>query len=121
VSNVFDEKVNELLKLDPRELANRLATVELQLEAIDPMTKFIIQNLYKPWRFVLRNNQPMVGILLNASFEPAEFIIWREEDIRDYSKKKIKHEKKYTKVKPGYLTYMDVIEYEEEKEWIEKY
>jgi len=121
MSDVLDQKINELMQLDKKELAQRLALLELKLESIDPMTKFIIDNLFKPWRLVTRSNQPILGVLLNASFEPTEFILWREEDVKDYSKKEITHEKKYTKIKPGYLISMDVIEYKEKKEWTDEY
>lgn len=117
MSDVLDSKIEEILKQDPREIATRLATLELQLDSIDPMTRFVITNIFKPWRFIMRNNQPVLGILLNVSFEPTEFIIWREEDVKDYMKKKVKHEKKYTKLKPGYITFMDTIEFEEERDW----
>jgi len=121
MSNEFDQRVEELLRKEPRELALELAKLQLSLDAIDPVTKYIVNHMFLPWRFVLRDRTWMIGVLLHATFEPAEFIIYREADEKDYRKRKITHEKKYTKIKPGYLTYMECILEEQEKEWTEEY
>lgn len=117
MSNVFEQQVNELLQKDPKELATELAILKNSLEAVDSSTQWIIKNIMKPWRFILRNYRPVVGLLIKVFFEPKEFIIWREEDIKDYAKKEVKREQKFTHLKPGSVVSMEIIEHEEQVEW----
>ena len=117
MSEVFESRVQELLQKDPRELATELAVLKFQLEALDSTTQWIIQNITKPWRFILRNYQPVLGVLVKVFFEPKEFVVWREEDIKNYTKKEVKRERKFTHLKPGSIVSMEIIEESENVEW----
>ena len=71
----------------------------------------------QPWRFILRNYQPVLGVLVKVFFEPKEFVVWREEDIKNYTKKEVKRERKFTHLKPGSIVSMEIIEESENVEW----
>ena len=109
MSNVVDEIVEKVNKMSEEEAKERLIKLEIALQSIDPITRSIIETMFEPYRFILRNYRPVFGVLLGVRFEPTEFLIAREEDIENYQKKTVTHEVKWTTIKNGSVVHFEAI------------
>jgi len=114
MSSDYDALVQQYMQLSKEELARRLADLELRLQHIDTNTKWLIDNMFKLFRFFKRNYMPELGILVGVVFEPVEYIFYQQRKEKDYDTNKEYLEDKFIKIKPGSIAMMEVIENREE-------
>jgi len=111
----FDEIMKRIQQMEEKEVRERLAKYEIALMQVDPITKSIIDTMFQPYRFILRNFRPIFGVLLAVRFEPSEFLVAREEDIENYTKKTVTHEVKWTTIKASSVVHFEAIHSSEER------
>jgi len=114
MSSEYEELVQQYMQLPKEELAKRLADFEIRLKSVDTNTQWLINNLFKLFRFFKRNYVPELGILVGVVFEPVEFIFYQQRKEKDYNTDKEYLEDKFIRIKPGQIAMMEVIENREE-------
>ncbi|MHC1600486.1 MAG: hypothetical protein ACXQS5_06690 [Candidatus Methanospirareceae archaeon] len=110
MSELFQKKMEELMKLEKEQLAERLAYFETIWEHIDSETKWWLQKIYSFVRGIRRDYQPIFGVLVGLKFEVAEMDIWVETKYRDYTENVDVQERKVVRIKPSSLIQIDFVE-----------
>ena len=98
-----------LMQLEKEELADRLAFYEYVIPKLGPFVQWCINNFYRPVIAHWRMGRQAVGLLVGAVLVPEQLILLADEEIRDYTRKKIKYERRLVTVPVKELSYYDVV------------
>jgi len=98
-----------LENLSKEELIDRLAYYEWVIPKLGPYVKWAIDNMYNIVLARWRMGRQVVGYLVGVDLVPERLVLLADEEIRDYTRKKVVHEQHIVYAPVKELTYYDVV------------
>ena len=110
MSDIFEMKKQQLMKLSEEERLQRLVYYEVIWDALDSETKWWLQKLYSFFRGIRRDYNPVFGVLVGLKFDVKYLDVWVETKYEEWSEQKKYLEKKTVRISPSSLVQFDFIE-----------
>lgn len=98
-----------LQDMSREELIDRLAFYEWVIPKLGPHVKWAIDNMYNIVLARWRMGRQVIGYLVGVDLVPERLVLLADEEIRDYTRKKIVHEQHIVYAPIKELTYYDVV------------
>jgi len=105
----LNEIKQRLENLSKEELIDRLAYYEWVIPKLGPYVKWAIDNMYNIVLARWRMGRQVVGYLVGVDLVPERLVLLADEEIRDYTRKKVVHEQHIVYAPVKELTYYDVV------------
>jgi len=114
-------KYEQFLKWRKEDLALELAYLKAALERVDDMTRYLIENMFMPFRIVLRNYTNQDGLLMGVRFEPAQIELLQDVTFKEYAERQIVHERRVARFDKSSMFAFMVIRERETRPFEEEY
>ena len=105
----LNEIKQRLENLSKEELIDRLAYYEWVIPKLGPYARWAIDNMYNIVLARWRMGRQVVGYLVGVDLVPERLVLLADEEIRDYTRKKVVHEQHIVYAPVKELTYYDVV------------
>ena len=105
----LNEIKQRLENMSKEELIDRLAYYEWVIPKLGPYVKWAIDNMYNIVLARWRMGRQVVGYLVGVDLVPERLVLLADEEIRDYTRKKVVHEQHIVYAPVKELTYYDVV------------
>jgi len=99
----------QLSQLSKEELIDKLAMYEFVLPKLGPFVQWAMDHMYDIVLAKWRMGRQVIGYLVGVELVPERLVILADEEIRDYTKKKIIHEQHIVYAPLKELTYYDIV------------